>query len=348
MGPPPPGACAGPLPWGHHDPKGRPLNAPASALVADLFGDVPPFPLALGTNVFGWTVGAPTALEVLDVFAGDGGRVVDTADVYSAWLPGNVGGESEAIIGRWLSRPGNRERVVVSTKCGQHPDAPGLTRASIRTAVDASLARLRTDHIDLYFAHFDDDEAPLDETVGALSELVDEGKIRYPAASNYTGARLRQALAIADRDGAHPFAAVQSPYNLVRRGDFEADVAPVADHFGLAVLPHSSLASGFLTGKYRGDGRRGDSPRGGRALSYETPQNLGTLEVVVEVAERQQVSPGAVAIAWLASRDDVVGALASARTTIQLEGLLEAARVELTADDLAALDAASTPLDGRG
>ncbi|WP_369824043.1 aldo/keto reductase [Frondihabitans sp. PAMC 28766] len=167
--------------------------------------------------MFGWTVGAPTALEILDVFASYGGRVIDTADVYSAWLPGNSGGESEAIIGRWLVKPGNRDRVVVSTKVGQHPDAPGLTAESVRRAVEASLKRLRTDRIDLLFAHYDDDETPLDETVGVFSDLVDEGKIRYPAASNYTGARMRQARAIADRDGKHPFAAVQPAYNLVRR-----------------------------------------------------------------------------------------------------------------------------------
>ena len=314
-------------------------------MTADLPDGTPPFPLALGTNVFGWTVGAPTALEVLDLFADDGGRVVDTADVYSAWLPGNSGGESEAIIGRWLARPGNRYRVVLSTKCGQHPDAPGLSRASIRTAVEASLRRLRTDHVDFYFAHFDDDETPLDETVGALSELVDEGKILCAGASNYTGSRLRQALAIADRDGLHPFSVVQVAYNLVRRGEYENDVAAIVDHYGLAVLPHSSLASGFLTGKYRHDAARGDSPRGSRALSYITPQNQGTLEVVVEIAERLDVAPGAVAVAWLASRDNVVGALGSARTPRQLEGLLDAARVELTEADLASIEAASHPLD---
>ncbi|KQR64966.1 aldo/keto reductase [Frigoribacterium sp. Leaf172] len=319
------------------------MTPPSVPATADDPADGPVFPLALGTNVFGWTVGAPTAFEVLDVFVGDGGRIIDTADVYSAWLPGNVGGESETIIGRWIARPGNRERVLLSTKCGQHPDAPGLTRTSIRTAVDASLRRLRTDYIDYYFTHFDDDETPLDETVAALSELVDEGKIRYPAASNYTGARLRQALAIADRDGLHRFAAVQAAYNLVRRTDYENDVQPIVDHFGLAVLPHSSLASGFLTGKYRGDSGRGDSPRGNRALSYVTPKNLGIVEVLVEIADRQRVVPGAVAIAWLATRQNVVGALASARTTIQLEGLLESAGVEFSEHDLAALEAVSGP-----
>ncbi|GAA4677512.1 aldo/keto reductase [Frondihabitans cladoniiphilus] len=321
---------------------GIPDDWSALNILPELFPDAQrPFPLALGTNVFGWTVGAPTALEILDVFAADGGQVIDTADVYSAWLPGNSGGESEAIIGRWLARPGNRERVIVSTKCGQHPEAPGLSRTSIRRAVDASLQRLRTDRIDLYFTHFDDDETPLDETVGALSELVDEGKILYPGASNYTGARLRQALAIADSNGLHPFAVVQAAYNLVRRNEYETDVAPIVDHFGLAVLPHSSLASGFLTGKYRDLGSRGDSPRGGRAMSYLTPQNLGTVEVLVEIAERQGVAPAAIAVAWLASRENVVGALSSARSTDQLESLLSAASVVLTDDDLAALDAAS-------
>jgi aryl-alcohol dehydrogenase-like predicted oxidoreductase len=336
----------------------------APTLLDDLFPPAHPrFPLALGTNVFGWTVGAPTALEILDVFASDGGRVIDTADVYSAWLPGNSGGESEAIIGRWLARPGNRDRVIVSTKCGQHPASPGLSRASIRQAVDASLSRLRTDRIDLYFAHYDDEETPLDETVAALSELVDEGKILYPAASNYSGTRLRQALAIADRDGLHPFAAVQPAYNLVRRVDYETGVAPLVDHFGLAVLPHSTLASGFLTGKYRDQpgstetasvstlrgesGQpglvRGDSPRQGRALSYLTPRNIGVLDVLVEIGERHGVAPAAVAIAWVASRQNVIGALASARSTEQLENLLTVARLQLGDDELSALSDASAP-----
>lgn len=311
-------------------------------LTLDLLPDLFPqtattFPLALGTNVFGWTVGAPTALEILDEFVADGGRVIDTADAYSAWLPGNTGGESEAIIGRWLARPGNRDRVVVSTKVGQHPAFPGLGRDNIRRAVDASLARLRTDRIDLYFAHFDDDETPLDETVGAMSELVDEGKIRYPAASNYSGARLRQALAIADHDGLHPFAAVQTGYNLVRRDEFEHDISPLVDHFGLAVLPHSSLASGFLTGKYRDADARGDSPRGSRALNLLTAQNLRILAVMDQIAERYAVSPAAVAIAWLAAQQNVVGALASVRSTDQLEGLLAATRVTLDEGELAEL-----------
>jgi aryl-alcohol dehydrogenase-like predicted oxidoreductase len=322
------------LGFSHTPTIGHALN-----LLPDLFPATDtPFPLALGTNVFGWTVGAPTALEILDVFVADGGRVIDTADVYSSWLPGNSGGESETIIGRWLTRPGNRDGVVLSSKCGQHPDSPGLTRQSIRRAVDASLARLKTDRIDLYFAHFDDDRTPLEETVAAFSELVDEGKILYPGASNYSGARLRQALAIADRDGLHPFAAVQSAYNLVRRAEYETDVAPIVDHFGLAVLPHSSLASGFLTGKYRDLTSSRESPRSNRALSYTTPQNLEILDVIVQIAERESVSPGAVAIAWLASRENVVSALASARSTVQLEGLLSASRVRLSAVDLAALD----------
>lgn len=298
----------------------------------DLFPpDATPFPLALGTNVFGWTVGAPTALEILDVYADAGGRVLDTADVYSAWLPGNTGGESEAIIGRWLARPGNRDRVIVSTKVGQHPDAPGLTRTSIRKAVEASLGRLRTDCIDLYFAHYDDDETPLDETVAAFSELVDEGKIRYPAVSNYTGARLRQALAIADRDGLHPFAAVQPAWNLVRRNEYESDMSPLVDHFGLAVLPHSTLASGFLTGKYRSRDNIGDSPRGSRAMGHLTPGNLRTLDVVTDIASRHGVTPAAVAIRWVVQQQNVVGALASARSVIQLENLLGVA--QLTLDD---------------
>lgn len=311
--------------------------------IADELDLDPAFPLALGTNVFGWTVGAPTALDILDVFAADGGRVVDTADVYSTWLPGNSGGESEAIIGRWLARPGNRERVVISTKVGQHPDAPGLTRDSIRRGVEASLRRLRTDHIDLYFAHYDDDETPLAETVAAFSELVDEGKIRYPAASNYTAARLRQALAIADSNGLHPFAAYQGAYNLVRRDEYESGVAALVDHFGLAMLPHSALASGFLTGKYRDGVDDGESPRGSRALSYLTPRNIEIVDVVIDIADAHGVVPGAVAIAWLASRDGSIGALASARSALQLEGLLAASSVKLSPQELDALTSVSDP-----
>jgi aryl-alcohol dehydrogenase-like predicted oxidoreductase len=321
---------------------GRPTDWIALTVLADLFPEhEEAFPLALGTNVFGWTVGAPTALTILDEFTGAGGVVVDTADVYSVWLPGNAGGESEAIIGRWLARPGNRDRVILSTKVGQHPAAPGLSRASIRAGVEASLRRLKTDRIDLYFAHFDDDETPLDETVAAFSELVDEGKIRYPAASNYTGGRIRRALAIADSEGLHPYAAVQSAYNLVRRADFESDVAPLVDHFGLAVLTHSSLASGFLTGKYRDEGVPGDSPRGSRAVSYLTPENRAVLDVMTTIADRHDATPAAIAIAWLATRQNVIGALASARSTEQLETLLAAARVELTDAEVEELSAVS-------
>ncbi len=314
------------------------------ALQNDLYPDgEAPFALALGTNVFGWTVGAPTAMEILDVFVADGGRIIDTADVYSAWLPGNSGGESEAIIGRWLARSGQRDRVLLSTKIGQHPDASGLTAESVRRAVDASLTRLKTDRIDLLFAHYDDDDTPLEETVGVFSELVDEGKIRYPAASNYTAARMRQALAIADRDGVHPFAAVQPAYNLVRRADYESDLAPIVDHFGLAVLPHSTLASGFLTGKYRDLSSLAGSPRGSRALSYLTPQNIEILDVQMAIAADHGVTPGAVAVAWTASRPGVIGALASARSALQLEGLLAAGRLTLSEAELDRLTAVSDP-----
>lgn len=228
--------------------------------------DLAVLPLALGGNVFGWTADEATSLDVLDAFADAGGSMVDTADGYSHWVPGHTGGESEAIIGRWLARRGRRDDVVVATKVSRHPDFLGLAPDTIRGAVHASLQRLGTDHIDLYYAHFDDPSVPLADSLGALSALVDEGLVRYLGISNYTPDRIDEWLAVTERENLHRPVALQPEYNLVERG-FEDGLQARAETYGLGVFPYYALASGFLTGKYRADGSP-SGPRAGRAAQY--------------------------------------------------------------------------------
>ncbi|HYJ13286.1 MAG TPA: aldo/keto reductase, partial [Thermomicrobiales bacterium] len=227
------------------------------------------FPLSLGGNVFGWTADEATSFAVLDAFIDGGGNFVDTADVYSAWVPGHAGGESETIIGNWMKARGNRERVVVATKVASHAEAPGASRASIEKGIEASLRRLQTDYIDLYYIHRDDAETPLEETIAALDDLVKAGKVRAIAASNFTAERLAAALRISDETGAAKFVALQPHYNLVYRQEFEGALEAVVAEHGLSTIPYSSLASGFLTGKYRDDNADADSsPRAGGARKY--------------------------------------------------------------------------------
>jgi aryl-alcohol dehydrogenase-like predicted oxidoreductase len=297
------------------------------------------FPLALGGNVFGWTADEPTSFEVLDAYAAGGGNFLDTADSYSSWVPGNSGGESESIIGRWMASRGNRAEIVVATKVSQHPDFSGLAPANIAAAADASLQRLGIDVIDLYFAHFDDAATPLAETVAAFAGLVDAGKIRHIAVSNYSADRLAEWLAISAAEGFPAPVAVQPHYNLVERG-IESDVLPVAHGAGLAVMPYFGLAKGFLAGKYR-DGSEGGSPRAAAALSYLDDRGRRVLAALDRTAEAHSAEPASVALAWLRSQPDVVAPIASARTVDQLGALLASATLELTPEDLEALSAAS-------
>ncbi len=306
--------------------------------------DLSIFPLNLGGNVFGFTADEAESHLVLDAFAEQGGNFIDTADSYSSWAPGNSGGESETIIGNWQKKRGNRDALVIATKVSEHPERKGLSAANVKAAAEDSLRRLQTDRIDLYYAHFDDASTPLEETLAAFDELVKEGKVRYIAGSNYTPERIREALAIQDREGFARWVALQPHYNLVERDEFEnGGRRELARHEGLAVIPYYALAEGFLTGKYRSKGEPGDSPRSADALKHLDQRGERVLAALDEVAAAHEVPVAAIAIAWLNAQPTVAAALASARTPEQLEPLMAGARLELTADELARLDVASRP-----
>lgn len=299
------------------------------------------FPLALGGNTFGWTSDEATSHAVLDAFVAQSGNFIDTADGYSAWVPGNTGGESETIIGNWMRAAGNRADIVVATKVSQHPDFKGLAASNVAAAADASLKRLGTDYIDLYYAHFDDEATPLEETVAAFNDLVVAGKVRNVAVSNYTAARVAQWIDIAKANGFALPVALQPHYNLVHRAQFEGEYLPVVEENALGVVPYYGLASGFLTGKYRSKDDLDGAARGGAVAGYLTDEGFGVLSVLDEVAAAHDTSVATVSLAWLLSRPSVVAPIASARTVEQLPDLTAAASLVLDASELERLDAAS-------
>jgi aryl-alcohol dehydrogenase-like predicted oxidoreductase len=299
------------------------------------------FPLTLGGNVFGWTADEKTSFAVLDAYAAAGGNFIDTADVYSAWAPGNSGGESETIIGRWLKDRGNREKMIIATKVGMHPKLSGLSPATISAAADESLRRLQTDYIDLYYAHVDDENTPLAETLRAFDQLVLDGKVRYVAASNYSAARLQEALITSDREGLVRYVALQPHYNLVERNKYEGELAELVAREGLSSIPYFALACGFLTGKYR-LGAKVDSQRAEKAGGYLNDKGIKILGVLDEIAAAHGVSVASVALAWLAAQPTVVAPIASARTPGQLPDLLQMVDLRLTKDELGRLSAVST------
>lgn len=301
--------------------------------------DLSVFPLSLGGNVFGWTADQATSFDVLDGYVGAGGNFVDTADGYSAWVPGNTGGDSERILGQWFQARGNRDDIVLATKVSQHPDFKGLAGDNILRAADASLERLGSDYIDLYYAHFDDQTVPLEETVSALSSLVDAGKVRYIGISNYSPERIEEWFSITEANGLHCAVALQPHYNLVER-DFEEKYRALAERENLGVVPYFALAAGFLTGKYR-DGVTVDSARAAGAAKYLDDRGRSVLDALDTVAEAHGASVASVALAWLAAQPTVVAPIASARTLDQLPDLLAAVTLELTADELDALSGAS-------
>ena len=301
--------------------------------------DLEVFPLSLGGNVFGWTADEQHSFAVLDGYADAGGNFIDTADGYSAWVPGNHGGESERVIGRWLAHRSDRDQFVIATKVSTHPEFKGLAPANIKAAADASLGRLQVDHLDLYYAHFDDTTIPIADTVGALSELVDAGKVRAIGISNYSPERIDEWFDATERNGLHRAVALQPHYNLVER-DFESGLRERAERFGLGVVPYYALASGFLTGKYR-EGVDVDSPRAGGAAKYLDERGSRVLATLDEVAEAHGASVAAVALAWLREQPTVVAPLASARTVEQLPSLIESVALQLTDDEVAALSEAS-------
>jgi aryl-alcohol dehydrogenase-like predicted oxidoreductase len=300
------------------------------------------FPLSLGGNTFGWTSDAVQSEAVLDAFVAGGGNFVDTADVYSAWKPGNVGGESERILGDWMRDRANRADIVLATKVGKLPPLEGLSATTVATGADASLQRLGTDYIDLYYAHADDPATPIAESVAAFNDLVVAGKVRHIGLSNYSGARIREWMAEADAQGAQRPVALQPHYNLVFRHEYESDLMAAVLEFGLGVVPYYGLASGFLTGKYRSATDAEGAPRGGAVAEYLTPEGLGVIAVLDEIAATHGVDVASVALAWLRSRPGVVAPIASARIPEQLPALLVGAELPLTASEIALLDAAST------
>lgn len=302
-------------------------------------------PIIFGGNVFGWTADEPTSFALLDAYVAGGGNHIDTADVYSTWVAGHTGGESETIVGRWLARSGHRDRVVIATKVGKPmaSGARGLSREHILASAEGSLRRLGVETIDLYYAHEDDASVPLDESLEAFARLIRAGKVRAIGASNYTAPRLAQALATGAEAGLPGYTVLQTHYNLVQRGLFEGDLEAVCRRDGVAVVAYYALASGFLTGKYRSAADLGRSVRGKGVEKYLTPKGLAVLAALDAVAEAHGATQAAVAVAWLLSRRTVAGAIASATSVAQLEQLLAASRLTLGADDLARLDAASGP-----
>jgi aryl-alcohol dehydrogenase (NADP+) len=299
--------------------------------------DLDVFPLNLGGNVFGWTADRDESFRILDAFVAGGGDFIDTADSYSAWIDGNSGGESETIIGEWLAsrKPSG---VTVATKVSQHPQFRGLAAANVRAAAEASLTRLGAERIDLYYAHFDDETVPLEETVAAFGALVQDGLVRHTALSNYSADRIREWIAIARDLGVAEPVAVQPHYSIVERG-IEQDVLPVAEEFGLGVIPYFSLAKGFLTGKYRSTEADGaGSPRAAAASAYATEKNLRVVDALERIGGAHGASIATAALAWLRSRPAVAAPLASASRVDQVADLVAAGRLELTAEEVAELD----------
>jgi hypothetical protein len=299
--------------------------------------------LVLGGNVFGFTVRGEEAFRLLDRFVAAGGTMIDTADVYSAWVPGHSGGESETLLGEWLRRRGRRDDVLIATKVGMLAGEGGdkLEPARIAAAAEASLKRLGTDYVDLYYAHQDDERTPLAESLAAFDRLVREGKVRALGASNYTAARLAEALSVADREGLTRYSVLQPQYNLVERDSFEGPLQELSIDRDLGLLPYFGLALGFLTGKYRSQADLGKSVRGDRATKYLDQRGLRVLAALDEVAAETGSSPAQAALAWLAAQPGVTAPIASATSVEQLEELLGVLTLELSAAQVERLTAAS-------
>ena len=299
-------------------------------------------PLALGGNVFGWTADEKRSFELLDAFVDAGFNLIDTADVYSAWAPGNRGGESETIIGKWLQRSGKRDKVVIATKVAKWAEHPGLSPVNILQAVEGSLQRLQTDHIDLYLAHQDDADVPMAETLGAFARLIEAGKVRAIGASNFNADRFADALDVSKQNHLPRYEVLQPEYNLVSRVDYEKDFEPLIRRENIGVISYYGLASGFLSGKYRSAADLAkSSARGGAVKKYLNPHGLRILAALDVVAAEQGATTAQVALAWLIARPGLTAPIASATSVEQLNELFGAAKLQLTANQIAALDLAS-------
>ena len=304
--------------------------------------DIEVAPFCFGGNVFGWTADEKTSFALLDAFVEAGFDFVDTADAYSRWVPGHTGGESEAIIGRWMKQRGNRDKVIIATKVGADMGSGRTTApAYVRKAVEDSLRRLQTDRIDLYQTHWDDPKTPLEEVLSTYADLIKAGKVRAIGASNYSTARLKEALEISHRKGLPRYESLQPEYNLMERSGYESELAPLCRDEQIGVITYYSLASGFLTGKYRSKEDARKSPRGAGATKYLDERGLRTLAVLDEIAASRQASVAQVALAWLIAKPELTAPIASATSVPQLEELLGAVRLDLSREDVARLDAAS-------
>jgi aryl-alcohol dehydrogenase-like predicted oxidoreductase len=300
-------------------------------------------PLAFGGNVFGWTVDEAASFKLLDAFVDSGFNLVDTADVYSKWAPRNKGGESETIIGKWLKQSGKRDKVIIATKLGMElgPEKKGLSKRYIFRAVEESLARLQTDHIDLYQAHTDDSKTPLQETLEAFTELIRQGKVSAIGASNYSAERLSDALSVSEERGLARYESLQPLYNLYDRAEYEAKLEPLCLEKGLAVIPYFSLASGFLTGKYRSEADLSKSARAQMVNKYLNERGFRILGALDQVAEQYNSTPGQVSLAWLIARPSITAPIASATTLEQLNDLINATELNLDNSSIELLNRAS-------
>jgi aryl-alcohol dehydrogenase-like predicted oxidoreductase len=305
--------------------------------------DISVSPIMLGGNVFGWTIDEAQSFAVLDRFADRGFNFIDTADMYSTWVPGNKGGESETIIGNWFKRSGKRDSIVLATKVGQPmgEDKKGLSAAYIKQAVEASLQRLQTDRIDLYQSHLDDTQTSLQETLRAFDDLVKEGKVRAIGASNYGGDRLRDAEDISRKAGWARYQTLQPNYNLYTREQYEHELAPVVSEFNIGVVPYFSLAAGFLTGKYKTAADADSAKRGGMLKPYFDERGMRILKALDSVSQQTGAKQASIALAWLLSRPHILAPIASATKVEQLDDLFAAADLTLTMEQLTELSTAS-------
>ncbi|SDQ93954.1 aldo/keto reductase [Flagellimonas zhangzhouensis] len=301
-------------------------------------------PINLGGNVFGWTLDKDASFKILDAFVDKGFNFIDTADMYSYWVDGGEGGQSETILGEWMKARGNRSDVIMATKVGgetgTHP--VDTSKKHILETVDKSLQRLQTDYIDLYYTHFDDNKTPIEETLEAYDEIIKAGKVRYIAASNVSPERLEESFVVAEKNGLPKYQALQPHYNLLERKGYETDYAPLAEKYNLTVFPYWSLASGFLTGKYRSEDDLNKSVRGGSVKKYLNDKGLGVIKALDQVAEKHNTTQATVSLAWLLAQPNLGAPIASATSERQLETLFNAPELQLDSEDLELLDKASS------
>jgi len=302
------------------------------------------YPFAFGGNVFGWTIDEKESFKVLDGFIDAGLDFIDTADVYSTWGPGNKGGESETIIGNWLKKSGKRDQVIIATKVGKSMgvDKKGLSHKYINQAVEDSLKRLQTDYIDLYQAHEDDKDTPLAETMETFTGLIKQGKVRAIGASNYSGARLKEALQVSKDNDLAAYECLQPEYNLYAREQYEKELEPICRERNIGVISYYSLASGFLTGKYRSENDLAQSSRGQGVKKFLNPRGYKILAALDKVAAEYDISPATVALAWIMARPGITAPIASATTAKQLDELVKATTLNLNSDAIDLLNSASS------